>query len=815
MGLNNFRTEQLIWDRVNSHIAYSLETNSGDSNGRKLRVQILDGGVVTALAGVTLSLAWKTGNEKNSGLDAFKVVDAALGIFEIYYTTEMLSNIGKLRASLVLVDSTGRMESDTFPIVVKPTLVDDNAVQGENSFTALTEALVDISNVKEQLAQNKQEIAAKTSDLDSGKIDKNGSGQVNWANIDQKAREIMLGEKPMPVVGDNSVLTSNLTDNVVTYNKAEFFKVGKNHFNKRDVTKGYRVSNVTGALFAVSNVSTSGFIDVLPNDIWYRNYKEAYAIFDENSNIIEGGTSISTNSTIVIPSNGRKIRITVKDTLLDAFQFEKGSIETPYAPYKNKMSDEVDLDIKKEELPKVDEGMTSFFTSSAWRKTNYASVIGGTNYKQVATALSIAGYATDPEYLNKLIKLVEEYNLDKWDEEAGIKKGVVKVTEKKVALDGGHGGKDPGASANGLVEKEFNLEVTTIVAKKLRALGHDVKETRTTDKTVSLQERANQANAWGADIFISNHFNAACESANGYEDFIHDTKSGDNDVKLQNAIHNAILPVLKIHGLGNRGKKKANYSVLRRTNMPAVLTEAAFCTNANDAKVLKSTKFKEDYATAIVNGVQAYFGAKENAVSNPVKEMAATKPSATPVTSTNKHTVKSGESLSVIANKYGVTVENLAAWNSIKDKNKISVGQVLTVKAGTTTYTVKSGDTLSDIALKYGTTAAILAELNEIDNANKISIGQILKVNGTQKATPVVAKKKRVYLPKSAKTWRIYKTSGPYTTGKEVGFLAPAQYGGLDYEIIRTIATDVYEIKTSAFGNVAIYAAKSTGATIK
>lgn len=89
-------------------------------------------------------------------------------------------------------------------------------------------------------------------------------------------------------------------------------------------------------------------------------------------------------------------------------------------------------------------------------------------------------------------------------------------------------------------------------------------------------------------------------------------------------------------------------------------------------------------------------------------------------------------------------------------------------------------------------------------------------INGGSKPAPTpVANKQRVYLPKSAKTWRVYKTSGPYTTGKEVGFLAPAQYGGLDYEIIKTLATDVYEIKTSTFGNVAIYAAKSTGATIK
>lgn len=101
--------------------------------------------------------------------------------------------------------------------------------------------------------------------------------------------------------------------------------------------------------------------------------------------------------------------------------------------------------------------------------------------------------------------------------------------------------------------------------------------------------------------------------------------------------------------------------------------------------------------------------------------------------------------------------------------------------------------------------SAVIKEIQKRLNAGNL---------GTKKiAAP--AKNKHVYLPKSAKTWRVYKTSGPYTTGREVGFLAPAQYGGLNYEIIKTLATDVYEIKTGAFGNVAIYAAKSTGATIK
>lgn len=388
----------------------------------------------------------------------------------------------------------------------------------------------------------------------------------------------------------------------------------------------------------------------------------------------------------------------------------------------------------------------NFFTSTEWRKGNYSKVVGATNYKQAAQELSNAGYATDPGYPGKLINIIEQNDLLAWDKEAGVKDTGKTVTPKNIYLDAGHGGSDPGASANGLIEKEFNLEVTRKVAAKLRQLGHNVKESRTTDKFVSLAARSDEANNWGADIFISNHFNAASASANGYEDFIHDTESSDDTRKLQDNVHNAVKTVLSDYGLGNRGQKTDNFSVLRRTNMPALLTEAGFCTNANDAKVLKNAAFKEDYATAIVNGVLAYFGAAGVAVAQPVTDA---KPK--PVATGSSYTVKSGDTLSGIAQKTGTTVANLVEWNNIPDKNKISVGQVLTVKEGTSVYTVKSGDTLSGIAKRFGTTTDKLADLNEIDNPNLIAVGQKIKVNGTETvATPKATTK--TYTVKSGDT---------------------------------------------------------------
>ena len=98
-------------------------------------------------------------------------------------------------------------------------------------------------------------------------------------------------------------------------------------------------------------------------------------------------------------------------------------------------------------------------------------------------------------------------------------------------------------------------------------------------------------------------------------------------------------------------------------------------------------------------------------------------------TSSNTYTVKAGDTLSGIAKKFNTTVAKLQALNNIKDANRISVGQVLKLVIDTTsTYTVKAGDTLSGIAKKFNTTVAKLQTLNNIKNVNKLSIGQVLKL---------------------------------------------------------------------------------------
>ena len=82
----------------------------------------------------------------------------------------------------------------------------------------------------------------------------------------------------------------------------------------------------------------------------------------------------------------------------------------------------------------------------------------------------------------------------------------------KIVIDAGHGGNDPGASGNGIIEKEYTLKISKYIYDRLRQLGLDVKMTRTTDETLSPSERVNRVlNAYGNNsdvIVVSNHINA-------------------------------------------------------------------------------------------------------------------------------------------------------------------------------------------------------------------------------------------------------------------------------------------------------------------
>ena len=99
---------------------------------------------------------------------------------------------------------------------------------------------------------------------------------------------------------------------------------------------------------------------------------------------------------------------------------------------------------------------------------------------------------------------------------------------------------------------------------------------------------------------------------------------------------------------------------------------------------------------------------------------------------TSNYTVRSGDTLSSIASKFGTSYQALASLNGISNPNLIYVGQVLRVNGSASTgsvyYTVRSGDNLSAIASRYGTSYQSIASLNSLSNPNLIYAGQTLKI---------------------------------------------------------------------------------------
>jgi N-acetylmuramoyl-L-alanine amidase len=128
---------------------------------------------------------------------------------------------------------------------------------------------------------------------------------------------------------------------------------------------------------------------------------------------------------------------------------------------------------------------------------------------------------------------------------------------------------------------------------------------RTGDTYPSLSDRTSEANTWGADFFLSIHINAG--GGNGYEDFVY--PGDEKSIAYQNIIHAEVIK--KIGTMKNRGKKQANYQVLRNTKMPSILTECGFIDNTLEVNLLKQDAFIEGLAQGHMNGVVKVFGLKK------------------------------------------------------------------------------------------------------------------------------------------------------------------------------------------------------------
>lgn len=285
-----------------------------------------------------------------------------------------------------------------------------------------------------------------------------------------------------------------------------------------------------------------------------------------------------------------------------------------------------------------------------------------------------------------------------------------------VAIDAGHGGKDPGAIGRaGTREKDIVLSIS----KRLKALidkekGMQAVLIRNGDSFVPLRGRIQKASKVDADIFISIHADAAVNRrARGSSVYVlsqHGATSEaarilakrenaadkiggvsleDKDAVLKSVLvdlsqtatidasidlADEILGELSKVGKILRGRvEQAGFAVLKSPDIPSVLVETAFISNAEEEKRLRSATHQQALAQAVVNGIRKY-----------VINHAPTDALIANVTKHSTHTIKRGDTLLGIASRYHVSIIDLRKINALRS-DVLRVGQVLTIPVSTGT----------------------------------------------------------------------------------------------------------------------------------
>lgn len=286
-----------------------------------------------------------------------------------------------------------------------------------------------------------------------------------------------------------------------------------------------------------------------------------------------------------------------------------------------------------------------------------------------------------------------------------------------IVIDPSKGGRESGVTGNGIVEKDYNLLISEYIFNRLKSLGADVKIIRTTDEYISEDDRANKIlNAYGNNSKVVALSNMLGNTGSGAE-IIYALRNNSNLASaLAENLDDAGLTVSKYYQRRSENDtSKDYYNIQKDTGLiETIIVNYGNINNINEATNIKNEW--EDYAESVVKSLANYTNVpyyKEGE-------------------SQEIYTVKKGDSLWKIANKYNTTVEKLKSANNLKT-NTLSVGQKLVIPSISVspevsdTYIVQKGDSLWSIANKFNMTVSELKNLNNLTN-NLLSIGQVLKI---------------------------------------------------------------------------------------
>lgn len=342
-----------------------------------------------------------------------------------------------------------------------------------------------------------------------------------------------------------------------------------------------------------------------------------------------------------------------------------------------------------------------------------------------------------------------------------------------VAISAGHGGEDPGGIGfdGKLREKNITLKIARALFDQLERMpGYTPIMIRDGDYYVELQRRSEIAREKRADLFVAVHTDWYRTSrANGLTIYALsgdradrensrrvaqkennadllggvggdlDLSSWDDDVALtlvslqmawsmEQSLIAGTRVLESLDGVTRLRRDKvqqASLEVLKSPDIPSMLIETGYLTNPDEARRLDTSAFQQKLARGIAQGVMNYFYDAP-----PQGSLVAWQKANGVVPMPGTYRVKRGDSLSVIAQRYNVSLAELKSVNSISS-NTIHVGQELTIPgvgvAAQEEHTIRRGETLSEIAQRYQVSLGSLRQVNNITN-DRIMVGQVLKI---------------------------------------------------------------------------------------